>query len=219
MTLDSLKQRLHQLISRVRDDYWPRLLRDIATREPRSLFFRALLLGFLLSVPWQCTRMVYNKVFTADESASIESNQPLTAPGAVSSLTGMPNPRARRPQVQALAPTAPVAESETAQSTDQPAQQTSTVLADQEAHVVERKALDYPVESLRKGEAGSVIIRVRIDAAGEPVDAKIEQSSGFRNLDRAARQAVMRWRYAPKVANGSAVESEILVPVDFKIGN
>lgn len=219
MTLDRLKQRLHTLISRVRDDYWPRLRRDIATREPRSLFFRALLLGFLLSVPWQCTRMAYNAVFTADESTSVESNQPLTAPGAVSSLTGMPNPKARRPQIQVLAPPAPEAEPETAQTTDQPAQQTSTVLADQEAHVVERKALDYPVESLRKGEAGSVIIRVRIDAAGEPRDAKIEQSSGFRNLDRAARQAVMRWRYAPKVEHGNAVESEILVPVDFKLGN
>ena len=63
------------------------------------------------------------------------------------------------------------------------------------------------------------MIRVRINAAGEPVETKIEQSSGFRNLDRAARQAVMRWTYAPKIANGTAVETEILVPVDFKIGN
>ncbi len=219
MTFDRLKQRLNPLIGRVRDDYWPRLRQDVSVREPRSLFLRALLLGLLISVPWQCTRIVYNAVFTGDESQSTENNQQLPAPGSVSTVTGMPNPKARRPPAQMVAPAAPAAESDSSPAPEQTALQTVAVTADQQAHVIERKALDYPIESLRNDESGSVMIRVRISAAGEPVNAEIEQSSGFRNLDRAARQAAMRWRYAPKIENGIAVETEILVPVDFKIGN
>lgn len=219
MTLDILKQRLKLLIGRVRTDYWPKLRHDIATREPRSLFFRALLFGFLLSVPWQCTRMLYKAAFTGDETQTVENEQSLNAPLTGSAITGMPNPKARRPATQTALSSSLETVSNTAETPDNAVQPASAPLADQEAHLVERKALDYPVESLRKGEAGSVTIRVRIDASGEPVDAKIEQSSGFRNLDRAARQAVMRWTYAPKIANGAAVETEILVPVDFKIGN
>ena len=161
MTIDSLKQQLKLLVGRVRDDYWPRLRKDVSSREPRSLFFRALLLGFLLSVPWQCTRIVYNAVFTDDENRAVESNQPLIAPDAVSSVTGMPNPKARRPAVPVSTPQATETESNMAQTPDQAVQAASAAVADQQAHVIERKALDYPVASLRNGEAGSVMIRVR----------------------------------------------------------
>lgn len=219
MTFESLKLRLTLFSGRLRNDYWPRLRQDIATREPRSLFFRALLVGFLLSVPFQCTRMVYNTLFTGDETASINQEQPLNAPSAISSITGMPNPKARR-AVTAVDP-APRLEtaSEPIENKEQASEQAQVANADQEAHVLERKALEYPVESLRKGEEGSVIIRVRISAEGKPSDAVIDQSSGFRNLDKAARKAVMRWTFAPKIINGTAVDSEILVPVDFKLGN
>jgi TonB family protein len=219
MTPESLKLRFFHFIGRVRNDYWPRLRQDIATREPLSLFFRALLVGFLLSVPFQCTRMAYNAIFSGDETEAVDKDQPLNAPNAVSAVTGMPNPKARRPA--SPIPTAPKVESAAAPIEDQAqsTEQSPAAGPDQEAHVVERKALDYPVESLRKGETGSVTIRVRIDAEGNPSDARVEQSSGFRNLDRAARQAVMRWSYAPKIVNSIAVESEILVPVDFKLDN
>lgn len=219
MTPESLKLRLFHFFGRVRNDYWPRLRQDIATREPVSLFFRALLVGFLLSVPFQCTRIVYHAFFNTDETASINQEQPLNAPSVISSITGMPNPKARR--VVSEADPAPRLEtpSESIENKDQTSEQTQVSNADQEAHVLERKALEYPAESLRKGEAGSVMIRVRISADGKPGEAEIEQSSGFRNLDKAARKAVMRWTFAPKIVNGSAVESEILVPVDFKLGN
>ena len=146
--------------------------------------------------------------------------QPLNAPSAISSITGMPNPKARRAvsckSIQLLDSKLP---SEPIENKDQTSEQAQVANADQEAHVLERKALEYPVESLRKGEEGSVIIRVRISAEGKPSDADIDQSSGFRNLDKAARKAVMRWTFAPKIVNGTAVDSEILVPVDFKLGN
>lgn len=219
MTIESLKMRLTQFIGRVRNDYWPRLRQDIATRELRSLFLRALLVGFLLSVPWQCSRMAYQAVFSDDETETKDNEQPLNAPSAISSVTGMPNPKARRPASPVS--TAPIVEttSEPVEEQTPSTQQTPASTLEQEAHVVERKALDYPVESLRKGETGSVTIRVSISPEGAPSGAKIEQSSGFRNLDRSARQAVMRWTYAPKIVKGTAVESEILVPVDFKLDN
>ncbi len=217
MTPESLKLRFTHFIGRVRNDYWPRLRQDIATREPISLFLRALLVGFLLSVPFQCTRLAYNTFFSGDETEAMDNDQPLNAPNAISAVTGMPNPKARRPTSPSS--TTPKVESnaEPIEDQAQSTEQSPALILDQEAHVVERKAVDYPVESLRKGETGSVTIRVRINADGNPSDAKVEQSSGFRNLDRAARQAVMRWTYAPKIVNSVAVESEILVPVDFKL--
>jgi periplasmic protein TonB len=76
----------------------------------------------------------------------------------------------------------------------------------------------YPIESLRNGEEGTVILLVRVDAAGRPIDITIQKSSGFRELDRAAKKHVLEtWRFHPAMYQGSAISALALVPVDFKI--
>ena len=42
------------------------------------------------------------------------------------------------------------------------------------------------------------------------------QRSGSRELDRAATDAVRRWRFTPAQSNGQAVPGSIEVPFDFK---
>jgi periplasmic protein TonB len=76
----------------------------------------------------------------------------------------------------------------------------------------------YPPMSLRNGEEGTVILLVRVDAMGRPIEITIQKSSGFRDLDRAAKKHVLdTWRFHPAMHQGSAISALALVPVDFKI--
>ncbi len=219
MTLESLKQQCQDLAQRVRHDHWPRLVHWLETHSPRSLFVRALLIGLLLSVPWQCSRWVYNAYFSGDENAVAESSGPLSAPGSLSgSITDMPNPRARR----APPPQAEASLSGSTADTSQPAADTGaaakTPMGDHEASVLHRVAPKYPVSALRNNDSGTVTVSIQIDAEGKPDKIRIEKSSGSRDLDRAAREAVMQWQFSPKVENGVPVSSELLIPVEFKLG-
>ncbi len=54
---------------------------------------------------------------------------------------------------------------------------------------------------------------VRVD--GSVSDLKIKQSSGFARLDRAALDAVRRWRYTPAQQDGQPIEYRYLQPVTF----
>lgn len=74
----------------------------------------------------------------------------------------------------------------------------------------------YPAAALRRGETGSVVVRVDVDATGYPSNVTIIQRSGSRDLDRAATDAVRRWRFTPAQSNGVAVPGSIEVPFDFK---
>jgi len=49
-----------------------------------------------------------------------------------------------------------------------------------------------------------------------PFNVTIVQRSGSRDLDRAATDAVRRWRFLPAQSNGQAVVGSIEVPFDFK---
>lgn len=74
----------------------------------------------------------------------------------------------------------------------------------------------YPPQALRRGESGTVLVRVRVGADGTPEDVSIADSSGSRLLDRAALEAVRRWRFTPATANGRPVADTVQVPIDFR---
>ena len=74
----------------------------------------------------------------------------------------------------------------------------------------------YPPAALRRGDTGSVVVRVDVDATGYPSNVTVIQRSGSRDLDRAASDAVRRWRFQPAHSNGQAVPGSIEVPFDFK---
>ena len=75
----------------------------------------------------------------------------------------------------------------------------------------------YPRESRRRGEQGTVLLRVLVGRNGLPIDIEVAQSSGYRQLDRAARDAVLRWRFRPVQINGVTVEARGLVPIKFDV--
>jgi len=74
----------------------------------------------------------------------------------------------------------------------------------------------YPAAALRAGIGGTVMVRAELDASGQPIDVDVVRRSGNRDLDRAAVQAVRKWRFEPALRNGKAVASTVQVPVDFK---
>ncbi|MDO2952028.1 energy transducer TonB [Aeromonas simiae] len=75
----------------------------------------------------------------------------------------------------------------------------------------------YPYESIRRGEEGKVVLRVRVTAQGEASEVSVSQTSGHRRLDQAARRTVARWRFIPGQAGGKQVAGYATVTIIFKL--
>ncbi len=75
----------------------------------------------------------------------------------------------------------------------------------------------YPVFAKRAREQGVVMLRVRVDAAGNVEGVDVHKSSGFERLDQAALAAVRRWRFVPARQGDRAVAGVALVPIHFEL--
>ncbi len=64
----------------------------------------------------------------------------------------------------------------------------------------------YPKESRRKKEQGTVRLRVLLGTDGRVETISVSSSSGFPRLDKAALDAVRRWRWAPVMRNGEPIK-------------
>ncbi|WP_411834842.1 energy transducer TonB [Pseudoxanthomonas mexicana] len=76
---------------------------------------------------------------------------------------------------------------------------------------------DYPVAAMRSGETGTVMVRVEVGTDGVPLRVEVEQRSGSRDLDRAAVEAVRRWRFNPAQHNGQPIVASVVIPIDFNL--
>ncbi|HVJ63021.1 MAG TPA: TonB family protein [Tahibacter sp.] len=79
------------------------------------------------------------------------------------------------------------------------------------------KNVAYPRDAIKNRHEGTVMLRVKIGTDGTPLEAIVESSSGHASLDRAAREAVMRWRFTPGTKNGQPFVAWGLVPIAFKL--
>ncbi len=71
----------------------------------------------------------------------------------------------------------------------------------------------YPARAKRMGWQGEVVLRISIDADGWPREATVLSSSGYRELDEAARRHVLRaWRFSP-----SGVSASGELPIRFTL--
>ena len=75
----------------------------------------------------------------------------------------------------------------------------------------------YPPESERRGEQGTAVLLLRVDAEGRVAEVSLAASSGYRALDRAALEAARRWRFRPAVREGRPVESTVRAPITFRL--
>ncbi|MBK7878845.1 MAG: energy transducer TonB [Planctomycetes bacterium] len=73
----------------------------------------------------------------------------------------------------------------------------------------------YPRESEVRGEHGEVLCRLHIGADGKVTSVELLTSSGFKRLDRAALEALKRWRFQPALEAGKPVASTLQHKVTF----
>lgn len=75
----------------------------------------------------------------------------------------------------------------------------------------------YPPLSRRMGEQGRVLFDVFILADGSVGEIRLKHSSGYPRLDRAAEEAVRRWRYQPARQGGEPIPYWYVQPVVFSL--
>ncbi|UUZ64116.1 energy transducer TonB [Polaromonas sp. P1-6] len=85
-------------------------------------------------------------------------------------------------------------------------------LPSSDAHYLQNPKPAYPPISRRLGEQGQVVHSVLIGVDGHPVSAKLVKSSGFERLDKAAYEAIMKWRFTPGKRNGVPEAMSFNVP-------
>ena len=61
---------------------------------------------------------------------------------------------------------------------------------------------DYPQRAARNGDAGTVALALLVDINGRVADSRIEKSSGSRDLDRAAANALSLCQFKPATQDG-----------------
>jgi TonB family protein len=88
-----------------------------------------------------------------------------------------------------------------------------------EAEPVERGLPDYPQRELRRGAEGWVAMSFMVSETGEVTDAMVESSSGGEGFERAALEALRKWRYRPAQVYGQAVESSLDTVIYFALGS
>lgn len=86
-----------------------------------------------------------------------------------------------------------------------------------DAAYLNNPAPTYPPFSLRLHEEGRVLLRVNVSAAGGALAVQLAQSSGHPRLDKAAREAVTRWRFVPASRGGEPIDAWVLVPIHFSL--
>jgi periplasmic protein TonB len=75
----------------------------------------------------------------------------------------------------------------------------------------------YPATARRLGIEGTALLRVFVDAKGHVGDVVVKQSAGHPDLDRAAADAVRRWRFDPARQGTDAVAMWVELPVEFHL--
>lgn len=75
----------------------------------------------------------------------------------------------------------------------------------------------YPDAAKAAGEQGSVLIDLFVRADGHATKFRVAQSSGFGDLDAAAVQSVLNWKFVPATHDGQAVSDWTTVKIVFQL--
>jgi len=75
----------------------------------------------------------------------------------------------------------------------------------------------YPKKAKRRRLEGVVELIVSVSTKGRVLSLKVLKSSGHKSLDKSAVQTVRTWRFLPAKKNGKVVESDVIVPIRFRL--
>ncbi|MFO0155650.1 MAG: energy transducer TonB [Alphaproteobacteria bacterium] len=147
-----------------------------------------------------------------------------------------PTPEPEQPrqvaEVPAPAPVRrPPQRATTAQPTPQPVRLNAALQGMEsftlEGRVAPPEALDaarnrrpaYPEMSRRRGQEGTVMLELRVDANGRVTEVRVVESSGFSALDAAALETLRDWRFRPAQRAGLPIAGSLTTAVHFRLEN
>ncbi len=99
-----------------------------------------------------------------------------------------------------------------------PVSDKQTVLSGHELMPLVRVPPRYPGRASRLQIEGSVTVEFTITADGSVADPAVIESDPPRVFDKAALQAIVQWKFKPRVENGQAVESRASQRIEFALG-
>lgn len=77
--------------------------------------------------------------------------------------------------------------------------------------------VEYPKASLMNEEQGVTSMSFVVGADGSVVDSKLEKSSGFKGLDRAALKGLSACKFKPGTKDGSPAQTTTRVDYSWKL--
>ena len=80
-----------------------------------------------------------------------------------------------------------------------------------------RIAPRYPRTALIEGKEGYVIVELLVDESGSVLTAKVVESKPSSIFNAAAIQAVLKWKFKPRVSGGVAVKQRGLTTIEFTL--
>jgi protein TonB len=86
-----------------------------------------------------------------------------------------------------------------------------------DAQVVRMVPAKYPLEAARNGEQGWVDVAFTVEADGSVSGAHVTNAEPRRVFDRAAIDAVSRWRFKPALINGTPTAVVVQRRIEFKL--
>lgn len=110
-----------------------------------------------------------------------------------------------------------------AQQAQQAAAHTATVpkaaasAENRDAQVVRMVPAKYPLEAARNGEQGWVDVAFTVNPDGSVSDVHVTDAEPRRVFDRAAIDAVSRWRFKPALINGAPTAVVVKRRIEFKL--
>lgn len=75
----------------------------------------------------------------------------------------------------------------------------------------------YPYSARVRGEAGRVLVHLRVTRQGEVESAAVNSSSGFPSLDESALASARKARFKPAERNGQAVPADMDLQFEFRL--
>jgi TonB family protein len=75
----------------------------------------------------------------------------------------------------------------------------------------------YPPMAILAGAQGSAMIKIQVAPAGRALQVELDTTSGWGLLDLAAMDAVADAQFHPALVSGQAVESWVVVPINFRL--
>lgn len=90
---------------------------------------------------------------------------------------------------------------------------------DEEVIPLIRIAPRYPRAATRRGIEGWVKLEVNIGETGTVLDVKVIDARPPRIFNKAAKVAVLKWKFRPKIVNGKAVRRMATQMIKFELGH